>query len=89
MTMTINLNNVLLIRVTFAGHHESVEHVQNFRVPSANIFLSWLCALTMCSYLLCRTAYVLYSSHSSSSNSTLLISLRHTGMHRGTHAILI
>ncbi len=33
-------------------------------VPSMTTFHSWLCALKMCSYLLCRTAYVLYSSHS-------------------------
>ncbi len=31
---------------------------------STNTFHSWLCALKTCSYLLCRTAYVLYSSHS-------------------------
>ncbi len=33
-------------------------------VPSMNTFHSWLCALKTSSYLLCRTAYVLYSSHS-------------------------
>ncbi len=64
MTMTINLNSVLLIRVTSVGQHESFEHVQSFSVPNANIFHSWLCTLKMCGYLLCRTAYVLYSSHS-------------------------
>ncbi len=32
-------------------------------VPSTNTFHSWLCTLKTCSYLLCRTAYVLYSSH--------------------------
>ncbi len=61
MTMKINSNSVLLIR---AGQHESFEHVQNFCVPNTNTFHSWLCTLKTCSYLLCRTAYVLYSSHS-------------------------
>ncbi len=64
MTMAINSNSVLLICVTSAGQDESFEHVQNFRVPNANTLHSWLCALKTCSYLLCRTAYMLYSSHS-------------------------
>ncbi len=33
-------------------------------VPSTNTFHSWLCALKTCSYLLCHTAYELYSSDS-------------------------
>ncbi len=35
--------------------------IQNFRVPKTNIFHSWLCTLNMCSFLLCLTAYLLYS----------------------------
>ncbi len=61
MTMTINFNSVLLIRVTSACQHESFEHVQNFRVPNANTSHSWLCALKTCSFLLWRTAFLLYS----------------------------
>ncbi len=57
MTMTFNSNSILLMRVTSAGLYESFEHVQKFRVPSANTFHSWLCALKTCGYLLCRTAY--------------------------------
>ncbi len=64
MTMTINSNSVLLVRVTSAGRYESFEHVQSFCVSSANNFHSCLCALKKCSYHLCRTVYVLYSSHS-------------------------
>ncbi len=45
MTMTIHSNSVLLMRVASAGQYESFEHVQNFRVPSANNFHSCLCAL--------------------------------------------
>ncbi len=64
MTMTIHSNSVLLMRVTLAGQYKSFEHVQNICVPSTNNFHSCLCALKMCSYHLCRTAYMLYSSHS-------------------------
>ncbi len=64
MTMTINSNSVLLIRVTLAGQHESFEHVQTFCVTGADNFHSCICALKTCSYRLCRTAYMLYSSHS-------------------------
>ncbi len=64
MTMTINSNSVLLISVTSVGQHDSFEHVQNFRTPNANTFHSSLCTLKTCSYLLCHTIYVLYSSHS-------------------------
>ncbi len=39
MTMTINSNSVLLIRVTSADQHKSFEHVQNFRVPTCKYFL--------------------------------------------------
>ncbi len=64
VTMTINSNSVLLIHVTSAGQHESFEHVQNFCLPSMYNFHSCLCALKTCSYHLCRTGYVLYSSRS-------------------------
>ncbi len=50
--------------VASAGQYESFEDVQKFGVPSANNFQSCLCALKTCSYRLCGTAYVLYSSHS-------------------------
>ncbi len=63
-TMTINSYSVLLVRVASAGRYESFGHVQKFRVPSMNTFNSLLCTLKTCSYLLCHTAYVLYSSHS-------------------------
>ncbi len=43
---------------------KSFEHVQKLCVASANKFHSCLCALKTCSYRACRTAYVLYSSHS-------------------------
>ncbi len=58
MTMTINSNSVLLVRVALVGQYVYPA------VPSTNTFHSWLCALKTHSYLLCRTAYVLYSSHS-------------------------
>ncbi len=64
MTMTIISNSILRICVTLAVQHESFEHVQTFRVPSANNFHSSLCALKTCSYHFYRTAYVLYSNHS-------------------------
>ncbi len=35
MTMTINSNSVLLIRVASAGWYESFEHVQKVCVPSS------------------------------------------------------
>ncbi len=64
MTMTINSNSVLLVSVASAGQYESFKHVQKFCVPSTNNFHSCLCTLKMCSYCLCHTAYVLYSSRS-------------------------
>ncbi len=50
MTMTIDLNSVLLMRVASAGQYEVFEHVQNVRVPSTNNLHSCLCALRTCSY---------------------------------------
>ncbi len=64
MTITINLNSFLLVRVASAGQYESFEHVQNFCAPRTNNFHSCLCALKTCSYRLFRTACVLYSSRS-------------------------
>ncbi len=64
MTMTINSNSVPLIWVTSAGHHKSFEHVKKNCVHSASNFYSCLCSLKTCTYRLCRTAYVLYSSRS-------------------------
>ncbi len=64
MTMTMDSNSVLHMRVTSAGQYESFEHVQNVCVPSENNLHSCLCALRTCSYRVCRTAYMLYSSHS-------------------------
>ncbi len=64
MTMTIDSNSVLLRRVVSAGQYKSFEHVQKFCVPDANNLHSCLCALRTCSYCVCRTAYMLYSSHS-------------------------
>ncbi len=68
LAMTINLNSILLVRVALAGQYESFEHVQKFHVPRVNYFHFYLCALKTCSYRLCRTAYMLYSS---CSNCTL------------------
>ncbi len=68
MAMTINSNSVIHVSVASAGWYESVEHMFKYFVypamPSTNTFHSWLCTLKTCSYLLCRTAYMLYSSHS-------------------------
>ncbi len=67
MTITINSNSVLLIRVASAGRTNFLNMFKKFvypAVPSTNTFHSWLCVWKMCSYLLCCTAYVLYSSHS-------------------------
>ncbi len=63
MTMTINSNSGLLVCVASAGRYEHFEHVQNFCVPSTNNFHSCLFALKACSYRLCHTDYVIYSSH--------------------------
>ncbi len=56
MTMTINLNSVLLVCVASADKYESFEHFQTFCVTSTNNFYYCLCALKTCSYRLCRTA---------------------------------
>ncbi len=64
MTMTIHSKSVLLRRVVSADQYESFEHVQKICVPSTKNFHSCLCALETCSYRLCRTAYMLYSSRS-------------------------
>ncbi len=63
-SIPIHSNSVLLMRVGSVGEYKSFEHVQKLCVPSANKFHSCLCALKTCSYHVCRTAYVLYSSHS-------------------------
>ncbi len=63
-SIPIHSNSVLLMRVGLAGEYESFEHVQKLCVASANKFHSCLCALKTCSYHVCHTAYVLYSSHS-------------------------
>ncbi len=60
--MTMDSNNVLLVRVASAGKYEVFEHVQKVCVPSTNNLDSWLCALRTCSYCVCRTTYVLYSN---------------------------
>ncbi len=57
----MNLNNVLLIRVTSPGQHGSFELFKTFVFQRTNIFHSWLYALKTYSFLLCRTAYLLYS----------------------------
>ncbi len=62
MTMTIDSNSVLLVRVASAGQYEVFEHVQKVRVPSTNNLHSCLCVLRTSSYRVCHTTYVLYSS---------------------------
>ncbi len=62
MTMTIDSNSILLVHVASAGQYEVFEHVQNVCLPSTNNLHSCLCALRMCSYRVCRTTYMLYSS---------------------------
>ncbi len=62
-SIPIHSNIVILMRAGSAGEYESFEHVQKLRVDSANKFHSCLCALKTCSYRVCCTAYVLYSSH--------------------------
>ncbi len=52
------------MRVGSVGEYESFELVQKHCVASVNKFHSCLCALKTCSYRVCRTAYILYSSHS-------------------------
>ncbi len=63
-SIPIHSNSVLLMHIGSAGEYESFEHVQKLCVACANKFHSCLCALKTCSYHVCRTAYVLYSSHS-------------------------
>ncbi len=60
----IHSSSVLLTRVGSAGEYGSFEHVQKLCVASTNEFHSCLCVLRTCSYLVCLTAYMLYSSHS-------------------------
>ncbi len=62
-SIPIHMSSVLLIRVGSAGEYESFEHVQKLCVASMNQFHSCLYVLRTCSYRVCRTAYVLYSSH--------------------------
>ncbi len=62
MIMTIDSNSVLLMLVASAGQYKVFEHVQNVCVPSTNNLHSCLCTLRTCSYRVCRTTYVLYSS---------------------------
>ncbi len=52
------------MRIESAGKYKSFEYVQKLCVASANKLHSCLCALKTCSYRVCCTAYVLYSSHS-------------------------
>ncbi len=63
-SIPIYSNSVLLMRVGSASEYESFEHGKINCVVSANKFHSCLCTLKTCSYRVCRTAYVLYSSHS-------------------------
>ncbi len=62
MTMTIDSNSILLVCVASAGQYEVFEHVQKEHVPSTNNLHSCLSALRTCSYRVCRTTYMLYSS---------------------------
>ncbi len=80
MTLTIDLNSVLLVHVASAGRYKSFEHVQNFCEPSANNFHSCLCALRICSYRVCHTAYVLYSSHSNYTTSFVHVTFQMNGV---------
>ncbi len=60
----INLNTVTSHPCHFHRPAQKFSTVQNVCVPKMNSFHSWLCALKMCSFLLCHTAYLLYSGHS-------------------------
>ncbi len=64
LVIPIHSNSVLLICLGSVGEYESFEHVQKLCVASANKFHSCLCALKTFCYSVCRTAYILYSSHS-------------------------
>ncbi len=67
MTMTINSNSVLLVRVSSAGWYESFEHVQKVCVPTANNFHSCLkhvviifvAQLTCCILVILTVYYVI------------------------------
>ncbi len=63
-SIPIHSSNVLLMRIWSAGEYESFEHVQKLCVASTNEFHFCLCVLRTCSYRVCLTAYVLYSSNS-------------------------
>ncbi len=63
-SIPIHSNSVLLMCLVSAGECESFEHVQKLCVASANEFHSCLYALKTCTFRVCPTAYVLYSSHS-------------------------
>ncbi len=63
-SISIHSSSVLLMRVGSASEYKSFEYVQKLCVASTNEFHSCLCVLRTCSYRVCLTAYVLYSSHS-------------------------
>ncbi len=67
MTMTINSNSVLLVRVSSGGRYESFDHVQKVCVPSTNNFHSCLkrvvilfvAQLTCCILVILTVYYVI------------------------------
>ncbi len=69
MTMGINSNSVLLIRVASAGRYKSFEHVQKVCVPSTNNFHSCLkhvvivfvAQLTCCNLVILTVYYVIHA----------------------------
>ncbi len=77
-SIPIHSISVLLMCVGLAGEYESFEHVQKLCLASANKFHSCLCALKTCSYSVCRTAYMQYSSHSHCILTVFWLSLLYT-----------
>ncbi len=67
------------MRVGSAGEYESFEHVQKLCVASTNEFHSCLCVLRICSYRVCLTAYMLYSSYSHCIRTVFWLFLLYTG----------
>ncbi len=77
MTMTINSNSVLLVRVASVGRYESFEHVQKACVPRANNFhfclkrvaIVFVTQLTCCILVILTVYYIIHACNISDERS--------------------
>ncbi len=80
MAVTINSNNYSSHACSFCRSVRKFWTCSKICVPSVNNFHSCLCALKTCSYRLCHTAYVLYSSHSNYTTSFVHVTFQTNGV---------